>query len=296
MAQQSDFHSSLTERVREARTSIAAIRISDERHLTGTLWRSGVVVTSEQALPRRDEFHVALPGGASAKATFAGRDPGTNIAVLRIPEQVGLAATPNGDAETGAPALALGADRSGEATARLGIVNFAGPEWHSLAGGRIEKRIVLDLRLARAEEGGTILDLSGARLGISAFGPRGKVLVIPAVTIDPINPLLLKDGRVARGWLGVALQPVAVPESLLPGAEEASGLMVMSIAEGSPASKAGVVPGDIVLSVNGTSVRKPRKLASLLGGESIGSKADLQIIRAGSVVSLQATIEARPPQ
>src|SRR5215471_10145781 len=295
MAQQSDFHASLTERVREARTSIAAIQISDERHLTGTLWRSGAVVTSEQALPRRDEFPVALPGGASATATLAGRDPGTNIAVLRIPEQPGFAAPRAGDAETGAPALALGADRSGEATARLGIVNFAGPEWHSLAGGRIEKRIVLDLRLGRSEEGGPVLELSGARLGMSAFGPRGKVLVIPAVTIDRIIPVLLKDGRVARGWLGVALQPVAVPESLQAG-EDASGLMVMSIAEGSPAAKAGVVPGDIVLSVNGTSVRRPRKLASLLGGESIGSKADLQVIRAGSVLSLQATIEARPPQ
>ena len=298
MAHQSDIQatSSLTERVREARTSVAAIQISDERHLTGTLWRSGLVVTSEQALPRRDEFPVALPGGACATASLAGRDPGTNIALLRIPEEAGLAATRAADAETGAPALALGADRSGEATARLGIVNFAGPEWHSLAGGRIERRIVLDLRLGRAEEGGPVLDLSGARLGMSAFGPRGSVLVIPAVTIDRIVPALLADGRVARGWLGVALQPVAVPESLQTGAEGASGLMVMSIAEGSPAAKAGVVAGDIVLSVNGNSVRKLRRLASLLGGESIGRKAELQIIRAGSVVSLQATIEARPPQ
>jgi len=296
MAQQSDFHASLTERVREARTSIAAIQVSDGRHLTGTLWRSGVVVTSEQALPRRDEFRVALPGGSSATASLAGRDPGTDIAVLRIPEQPGLTETRAADAETGAPALALGADRSGEATARLGIVNFAGPEWHSLAGGRIERRIVLDLRLGRAEEGGPVLDLSGARLGMSAFGPRGKVLVIPAVTIDRIVPALLKDGRVARGWLGVALQPVAVPESLLAGAEDASGLMVMSIADGSPAAKAGVVAGDIVVSVNGTSVRRLRRVASLLGGESIGSKADLRVIRAGSVLSLQATIEARPVQ
>src|SRR5215470_15034159 len=99
MAQQSDFHASLTERVREARTSVAAIQISDERHLTGTHWRSGVVVTSEQALPRRDEFTVALPGGASATASLAGRDPGTNIAVLRIPEQVGFAVPRAGDAE-----------------------------------------------------------------------------------------------------------------------------------------------------------------------------------------------------
>lgn len=284
----------VAERVREAKSSVAAIELSDERHVSGTLWRAGVVVTSEQSLPQLDEFRIVLSGGASVTARVAGRDPGTNLAVLRIPEQTPFSATPSGDSETGALALALGADRSGEATARMGIVNHAGPEWHSLAGGRIDGRVVLDIRLGRAEEGGPVHDLAGARLGMSAFAPRGKVLVIPAVTIDRIVPTLLKDGRVARGWLGVALQPVAVPEQLQGQSGEASGLMVMSIAEASPAAKAGMVAGDIVLSVNGTPARRLRGIASHLGSESIGRNADLEVIRAGSVLSLRVTIEARP--
>lgn len=288
------FSGALAARVRAARSALAAIELSEERHLSGALWGPDIVVTSEQALPRREEFQVVLPGGAGTTARVAGRDPATNIAALRIRERVAFAEARSAEAGTGALALALGADRSGEATARLGIVNFAGPEWHSLMGGRIDKRIVLDIRLSRAEEGGPVLDLDGARLGISTFAPRGKVLVIPAVTIDRILPTLLKEGRVARGWLGVALQPVAVPEPLQGQAGEASGLMVMSIAEGSPAAKAGVVAGDIVLSVNGTPARRLRRVASHLGSESIGRNADLQVIRAGSVVSLQVTIEARP--
>src|SRR5262245_56567096 len=192
--------------VRAARSSVAAIELSEERSLSGTLWRPDAVVTSEQALPERDDFRIVLPGGAGTTGRVAGRDASTNIAVLRIREETAPSATRFGEAETGALALALGADRSGEVSARLGMVNLAGPEWHSVTGGRIDKRIVLDIRLGRGEEGGPVLGLDGACLGISTFAPRGKVLVIPTATIDRIVPVLLKDGRVARGWLGVALQ------------------------------------------------------------------------------------------
>jgi S1-C subfamily serine protease len=298
MTDQTDFLSgisgALTARVRAARSSIAAIELSAERHLSGTLWGPDVVVTSEQALPRGDEFQVVLPGGAAAAARGAGRDPGTNIAVLRTQAKVDFAAAPIGETETGALVLALGATRSADATARLGIVNFAGPEWRSVAGARIDKRLVLDIRLGRSEEGGPVLDLNGARLGMSTFAPRGKVLVIPAATLDRVVLTLLKDGRVARGWLGIALQPVAVPEPLQGEAGEKSGLMVMSIADGGPAAKAGIVAGDIVLTVNGTPVRRLRGIASHLGSENIGRNADVRVIRAGSVVSLKLTIEARP--
>ena len=285
---------SLTALATAARPSIAAIRLSDERHLSGMLWRAGVVVTSEQSLPGRDEFTVVLAGGTRLSARVAGRDPGTNVAALQIPEQASFVPSPAAAAQVGAIALALGADGAGDVTARLGIVNRAGPEWHSSAGGRIDRRVVLDIRLGRAEEGGPVVDAAGACLGMSTFGPRGKALVIPTETIDRVVPSLLKDGRIARGWLGVALQPVAVPEALQQAAGQSSGLMVMSLADGGPAAKAGVVAGDIVVAVDGTPVRRLRGVASRLGADSVGRNADVQVIRAGSVVSLQVTIEARP--
>jgi S1-C subfamily serine protease len=193
-------------------------------------------------------------------------------------------------------ALAFGADGAGGVRARLGIVNVAGPEWASRHGGRIDRYIVLDLELGRAEEGGPVLDASGARLGISTFGPRGRVLVIPGVTVERVLPALLKEGRIARGWLGVALHPVAVPDALHAEAGQPAGAMVMSIAAGGPAAKAGIVAGDIVLTVNGAPARSLRRIAAELTGERIGRSAELRVIRGGAVLSLQASIEERPAQ
>jgi S1-C subfamily serine protease len=180
----------------------------------------------------------------------------------------------------------------GGVRARLGVVNTAGPEWASSAGGRIDRYIVLDIALARAEEGGPVLDAAGERLGISTFGPRGRVLVIPAATIERVVPELLKGGRVARGWLGVGLQPVAVPEALQAQAGQPGGAMVMSIAADSPAAKAGLIAGDIVLTVNGTPAYRLRRIAAALA--EVGRPAELRLIRGGALLSVQATIEARP--
>src|SRR5882762_1950426 len=277
------FSGELAERAAGVRGAVAAIRLSGARHLSATLWQSEVAVASEQSLPRRDEFDLVVAGGAVVKAKLAGRDPGTNVAALRLERAVELPALTDGEAKAGALALAFGADGAGGVSVRLGVVNLAGPEWASSAGGRIDRYIVLDLRLARAEEGGPVLDAAGRRLGISTFGPRGRVLVIPAATVERVLPALLKDGRIARGWLGVALQPVAVPDALQEQAGQPSGVMVMSIVEDGPAAKAGLVAGDIVLTVDGTPTRSLRRIATQLASEGIGRKAELRVIRGGMV-------------
>ena len=288
------FSDALAAHAAAARGAVAAIRLSETRHLTGTLWQPDVVVASEQSLPKRDEFELIVAGGSVVNAKLAGRDPGTNIAVLRLTSAVETPTLMSGEVNAGALALAFGADGAGGVSVRLGVVNLAGPEWASSAGGRIDRHIVLDLRLARAEEGGPVLDAAGGRLGITTFGPRGKVLVIPAATIERIVPALLRDGHIARGWLGVALQPVAVPDALHEQAGQPSGVMVMSIVDGGPAAKAGLVAGDIVLTVDGTPTRSLRRIATQLASEGIGRKAELRVIRGGMVLSLEATIEAWP--
>src|SRR6202021_4487 len=108
-------------------------------------------------------------------------------------------------------------------SARLGTVNLVGGEWHSRRGGLIDRRIVLDIGLAHREEGGPVLDAAGGFLGMSTFGPRGQVIAIPFATIARVVPQLARDGRIARGWLGVALQAVAVPDALRETAEQSSG-------------------------------------------------------------------------
>jgi S1-C subfamily serine protease len=287
--------SDLAARAAALQGTAAAIRLSQERHLTGTFWQPDVVIASEQSLPRREEFELVLPGGSAATAKLAGRDPGTNVAVLRLAQPASPPASlVPGEAQAAALALALGADGTGGASVRLGIVNLAGPQWQSSAGGLIDRRIVLDLRLGRAEEGGPVFSAAGMFLGISTFGPRARVLVIPGLTLERIVPALLKDGHVARGWLGVALHPVAVPDALREPAGQSSGLMVMSLVEGGPAAKAGVVAGDIVLSVGDAPALGFRRVAALLAPDSIGRKAALRVVRGGTVLSLDAVIEARP--
>jgi S1-C subfamily serine protease len=287
------FSNALATRAELAKNAVVAIRLAYGRHMTGMVWRSGIIVASEQSLPRNDDFEVVAAGGSVLTASIAGRDPSTNIAILRLAEEIASPSIAAGEARTGAIALAIGAEGTGGVSARLGLVNLAGGEWHSSRGGLIDRRIVLDVGLARREEGGPVFDAAGACLGMSTFGPRGQVIAIPTATIERIVPLLLKDGRIARGWLGVALQAVAVPDALRETADQSSGLMVMSVVEDGPAAQAGIIAGDIILSVDGISAHRFRKMARHFGSDSIGRKADLRLIRSGKVITVQTTIAER---
>lgn len=288
------FSDALAARVEFTKPTAVALRLAHERYVSGIVWRPEAIVASEQSLPRRDEFEVVIAGGAVTTAKVAGRDSSTNIAVLRVQEPLASSSITTSEARAGAVVIAIGADGTGGASARLGVVNTAGPEWHSSRGGLIDRRITLDVRLARSEEGGPIFDAAGNCIGMSTFGPRGQVLVIPAATIDRIVPTLLKDGRVARGWLGVTLQAVAVPDALRETVDQSSGLMVMSVVEHGPAAQAGIVAGDIIVSVDRTSTHRFRKIARYFGSESIGRKAELRVIRSGAVITVKTTIAERP--
>jgi S1-C subfamily serine protease len=288
------FSDTLAARVETTTPTAVAIRLAHERFVTAIVWRPDVIIASEQSLLRRDEFEVVAAGGAVTTAKVAGRDSSTNIAVLRLQEPLAFSSITTSEARAGAIVIAIGADGTGGASARLGIVNSVGPEWHSSRGGLIDRRITLDVRLARSEEGGPIFDAAGNCIGMSSFGPRSQVLVIPTTTIDRILPILLKDGRVARGWLGVTLQAVAVPDALREAADQSSGLMVMSVLENSPAAQAGILAGDIILSVDGNSTHRFRKIARYFGSESIGRKTDLRLIRSGAVITVNTTIAERP--
>jgi S1-C subfamily serine protease len=288
------FSRALIERSAAANSAIAAIRLSEARHITATLWRLDTVITSEQSLPEREEFELVTASGSTVKAKAAGRDPGTNIAVLKLEQHLSAGSVSSAGAQVGALAIAFGADVNGHATVRLGAVNAVGPEWYSSYGGRVEQKVALDIELARSEEGGPVVDAAGGFLGMSTFGPHRQVLVIPAATLERVVPILIKDGRIPRGWLGVALRPVAVPEALGKTAGQSSGLMVMSLSEGGPAADAGIVAGDIILSVDGVSTRRMRNISARLGADSIGCKADIRFIRGGAVTSRQAMITERP--
>jgi S1-C subfamily serine protease len=283
----------LADRVQAASRFVVAIR-TGRRDRSGILWRADVVVTSEQVLPRGTDFRLVYNGKELA-ARLAGRDPGTNVAVLRLAEAVCDPSLPAAavSPRAGSLALIVGADFRTGPTGRLGMLHAAGPEWHSEAGGRIEALLRLDARLG-ADEGGPVLTLSNRLIGMSTSGPRRTALAIPVETIERVLKPLLTDGRVARGWLGVGLQHVLVPERFREAAGRDAGMMVIAIAAGCPAEQAGVLPGDIVLEVDGHRTGRSRGLANALAPERIGQPVTLKVLRAGEVRLVTVTIGARP--
>jgi S1-C subfamily serine protease len=279
----------VAEQVARAAPSVVAIHLG-RRHCSGIVWRPDVVVTSEQVLPSKTDLTLTGPAG-EIQARLAGRDPSTNVAVLQLAQPLqGTRPDPAPVPRVGAMALMLGADRAGAATARLALVHATGPEWHSMRGGRIDALLRLDARLG-ADEGGPVLDAAGRLLGMSTAGPRWRTLVIPAATVE--RPLL-SGGRIARGWLGLALQPVAIPQGLRAAAGQEAGMMVMSLATDGPAEKAGVLPGDILLDVDGTPTLSARALAAKLGPDRVGQTAQLRLLRAGAAHTLSAVVAPRP--
>ena len=196
--------------------------LSHRMQASGFVWRAGLVVTSDEGLAEEGEVRVVLPGGESTLARIVGRDASSAIALLRIErsdlQPVAMAATMPA---TGALILALGAE-AGAPTAALGMVALSRGPWQSMRGGEIDARIELDVRLRSTAEGGLAVNAAGQAFGMTVFGPRRRVLVIPSVTIGRIAARLETHGRVPRGYLGLGLQPVTVEGG-------GSGIMVMSV-------------------------------------------------------------------
>jgi S1-C subfamily serine protease len=284
----------LVERVRRAQPLVARIVVEGHPMRSGTLWRKNVVVAAEQALARIADAKVILGDGSSFAAQLAGRDPGTNVAALKLDGTPDPAPIVAAEPHPGVLALAFGADDAG-VSVRLGVIHSVGPTWHSRAGGRIDRRIMLDMTLSGRQEGGPVLDAGGGLLGISTLGPRRRVLVIPTATVEGVLEPLLSKGRVERGWLGLALQPVLVPEAMQGAAGQSRGLMIMGVAKDGPAAQAGVLAGDILMTIGGEGVSRPAMVAQRLGPEAVGQPIELRLLRAGTVLSLTATVAARPP-
>ncbi len=284
----------LASRADSARALLATVRAGETRRLSGIGWRGDLVVTSEQALPEADAYSVEL-GTGTTPARLVGRDPGTNVALLRTDGSAAAPAPfPVAAPRFGALALALGARSPAAPTVRLAAIREVGPAWRSMAGGQIDRLVRLDMRAGRDEEGGPVIDAGGALLGMATAGPRGRSLVIPHETVERAVGRILAHGTVRGGWLGVGLQPVAVPAGLRAAAGQDGGLMVVSLAPGGPAEQAGVLPGDILLAIDGEPAAHLRAIRARLGAERVGQPCDLRLMRAGAVQTLPLTVAARP--
>jgi len=231
---------------------------------------------------------VGLPDGRTLPARVAGRDPTTDIALLRI-EQANLSSAALNRAEiaTGAVAVVVGAEDDGP-TAAFGVVSRLGGPWRSMRGGEIDARLELAIALRQRAEGGLALDAGGRPFGMAVFGPRRRVLVIPTATIERVAARLETHGHIARGYLGLGLQPVAVDGG------DGSGAMVMSVDPKGPGALAGVHQGDIIITWNGEPIRHLRSVLRALGADSVGRQITLGLRRAGERQQVSLTIGERP--
>jgi S1-C subfamily serine protease len=258
---------------------------------SGIHWRSGVVVTAEEALDRDEGIKLALPGGRVVDASLAGRDPTTDVAVLRFqPDGLPAATTANTIPSAGHLVLAVGS-YDGAPLAQLGIVAFANGPWHSRRGGTIDRLVRLDLTLSPAAEGGAIVDIEGRVLGMAVLGPRRRVLAIPTATIDLAVDQLLARGHVFRGYLGAGLQRLRRDRA---AAGPSNGVLVVSVDPNGPSARAGILVGDILTAWNGSPIERVREVMRLLGPETVGSSVDLALIRGGSPIALKVVIGERP--
>ena len=287
----------LTSLAEAAAASVVAVHGGGRWSLSGIHWRPGIIVTAEEALERDQEIAVTTSAGGRISATLAGRDPTTDVAILKIASE-GLAVASNRSAaapRTGNLILAVGRHEEG-AIAGWGLVEFAGGAWHSRRGGTIDSLIRLNMRLAPNLEGGALVDVHGEVLGMVVSGPRGRVLAIPAATIDRATDQLLSKGHVSRGYLGAGLQPVELPAGGAgrEGAGERRGVLVASVDPSGPSARAGLMVGDVILSWNETPVSGMRQVMQLLGPDSIAAKVRLALLRGGAPTSLEVTLGERP--
>jgi S1-C subfamily serine protease len=293
LAALSDSTAQLVERTAR---SVVAVHSGGRWPASGIHWRSGIVVTAEEVLERDENIKLTLPGGRLVEASLAGRDPTTDVAVLRFqPDGLPVAATTNAAPRAGDLVLAVG-NREGSSLAALGIVALAGGPWHSARGGTIDNFIRLDLALSPVGEGGALVDAHGQVMAMTVLGPRHRAIAIPASTIERAVDQLLARGQVFRGYLGAGLRPIGRERAS--GGSAASGdgrgVLVVSIDPDGPSRRAGLLLGDIVTAWNGKPIDRVREVMHLLGPESVGTTVDLGLTRGGAPAALKVVIGERP--
>jgi S1-C subfamily serine protease len=251
---------------------------------TGFVWKPGLIVTADEALADEGDVQIILADGSTTTATIVGRDHTTDIALLRADINIAPVKLATTVPVLGALSVVVASNRDA-ASAALGMVSVSGTNWRSLRGGEIDARIELDVRLRPSQEGGLAVDASGEAFGMAVLGPR-RVLVIPTATIERVAAQLETRGRIARGYLGLGLQPLRLDDGI--------GAMVMNVDKAGPAAAAGIRQGDVIVAVNDQKLSGVRALLRTLGPASVGRVVDVAVRRGGEPASFRVTIGERP--
>jgi S1-C subfamily serine protease len=265
---------------------------------SGCVWRPGLVVTAAHVF-RRTPAALTLVGaeGRQVAATLVGIDSSTDLALFRSADEAAFAPLPASEpapVRAGQFAIAVGRAEDGEPIASAGLVNRVGGPWQTWLGGSVDRLIRLDGGIYEGLSGAPVADAAGAVIGIATAAlSRSYGIVVPASTVSRVVDALLAHGRVARPWLGIGAQTVALPESAAAAARETSGLLVTSLAAGGPAERAGLLIGDIIVRAAESAAANLRELRQALA-DHVGRNVVLRVLRGGAPLELQTSVGEWP--
>jgi len=292
-----DLSKELADAVEKAGGSLVRVEARRRLPATGVVWSAeGLVVTASHVVEQEEDIKFGLPDGSEAAAVFVGRDPGTDLALLKT-EAKGLTAADWGDPDelrVGNMVLALG--RPGRTVqATLGILSARGQGWRTPLGGEIDLFLRTDALMAPGFSGGPLVGSSGRVYGVlSSALSREAGIAIPTATVRRVAGDLATHGRVRRGYLGVGAQPARLPADLSEKVGQETGLLLISVEPGSPAAEAGLMLGDVIVGMDGQSTRHMPDLLGLLSGDRVGSSVAVRVVRAGKIEERKIKVGERP--
>jgi S1-C subfamily serine protease len=258
-----------------------------------------VVVTADHVIERDEDIRVGLGDGTAVDATLAGRDPATDVAVLRVDgmqassEAAPAAWTAIDGTRPGQLVLAL--SRPGRTVrARLGIISAISEKWRAPSGAELEYYVQPDVEVSSGFSGGALVDTDGKVLGMTTTGLLGRTpLAVPRVTLEAAVTQLLAEGRIRRGFLGIGSHPVRLPAAVREQAGQRMGVIVVAVEPGSPAERSGLTLGDVLVTIDGAAVRHPGEVAERLGPSSVGRSLAVRILRGGILQDLSVVVGER---
>ena len=281
-----------------AAASAVAVHTEPRGSSSGVVWRPGVIVTAEHALRRDEDIQVTLPDGRVVAASLAGRDASTDLAVLKCAEATSPAeeTIDASSVKPGGLALIVGRTRASGPVAALGAVSLVVAERRAWSGADLAPYIRLDIGVQPTAIGGAVVDAHSRVIGIATprFARFGSIAV-PAPTVNRIVDVLLQKGRVPRGYLGVGLQPVRLPDALRRTLkrDDKTAAIVLEVEPEGPAHKAGIVIGDILVALAGHAITRLEDVHGQLGAESIGKSLPIKFLRGGALQEANIVVGER---
>ncbi len=290
-----DFSEALTMTVANAAPGVVRVEARRRLPASGIVWSADGLMMTAHHVVQSDRATIGLADGTAVAATVVGRDPSTDLALLRA-EASGLAPLPHAAAkETAVGGFVLALGRPGHSVqATFGIISALGESWRTRGGGLIDQYVQTDVLMYPGFSGGPLVNALGQLVGLntSGFG-QGISLTIPTATLQRVAEALLAHGRMKRGYLGVSTQRVHLPEAMRDALGQKSGLLVVSVEKDSPAEKGGLTLGDTLVAIDGVVVRRHDDLLAALSGDRVGTAVPVKILRGGKLETLAVTLGER---